>query len=201
MLGCALLSPGLAADSSAHQSHPYPAMATLRFDGTSTLHDFGGGLASQPFTLTLSNGTWSAAADVWAGAMNTSHEKRDRKMHEMFATNAFPKLRGWVTNAPIPAPGSGTESTAKLALQIRDRTNTVPVKISHWVEDPGSIRFEAVWTVSLRQFVLQPPSVLGVIRVGDLVQVRAEVVATKPHATGQTSPARPASAPGPSSTP
>src|SRR5688572_31448074 len=60
-----------------------PAKAVIRFAATSTLHDFGGQLSAQPFTLIISNGTWSASADVLAGQMATENAKRDRNMHQM----------------------------------------------------------------------------------------------------------------------
>ncbi len=154
-----------------------PATAVLRFAATSTLHDFGGALAARPFTLVLAGNTWSASADALAGQMDTANEKRDRKMHQMFATNAFPLLRGGVQQAPVPGP-AGTNVT--LELVIRDRTNRHPVQITGWTEDAREIRFHASWFVSLDQYSLKPPSVLGVIRVGDRVQLEADVTATKP---------------------
>jgi hypothetical protein len=153
-----------------------PAMATVRFAGTSTLHDFGGSLPSQPFTLVLSNGTWSAEADVLSGLMNTAHEKRDRKMHEMFATNTFPKMRGSVTAAPVPG-AAGTNAT--LRLKIRDKSHDVAARIIGWTEDARQITFHAAWELSLKDYALKPPSVLGVIRVGDRIKLEAGVTASK----------------------
>jgi hypothetical protein len=153
-----------------------PATATIQFAGTSTLHDFGGSLPSQPFTLVLSNGTWSADADVLSGLMNTAHEKRDRKMHEMFATNAFPKMHGAVTAAPVPG-AAGTN--APLRLKIRDKSHDVAARITDWTEDARQITFHAAWELSLKDYALKPPSVLGVIRVGDRIKLEAGVTASK----------------------
>ena len=163
---------GRGADTSVQR---LPATAAIKFAGTSTLHDFGGSLPSQPFTLVLSNGTWSADADVLSGLMNTAHEKRDRKMHEMFATNSFPKMHGNITAAPIP----GTASTnATLRLIIRDKTNDLAARITGWTEDASAIKFHAVWELSLKDYALKPPSVLGVIKVGDRIQLEADVTAS-----------------------
>lgn len=153
-----------------------PATAAIRFAATSTLHDFGGSLPSRPFTLVLSNGTWSADADVLTGLMNTAHEKRDRKMHEMFATNSFPKMHGTVTAAPIPG-AAGTNAT--LRLIIRDKTNDLTARIDGWIEDASAIKFHAAWELSLKDYALKPPSVLGVIKVGDRIQLEADVTASK----------------------
>jgi polyisoprenoid-binding protein YceI len=161
------------ADASVHR---LPATAAIKFAGTSTLHDFGGALPSQPFTLVLSNGTWSADADVLSGLMNTAHEKRDRKMHEMFATNSFPKMHGAVTAALIPG-AAGTNAT--LQLIIRDKTNALTARITGWTEDVSAIKFHATWELSLKDYALKPPSVLGVIKVGDRIQLEADVTASK----------------------
>ena len=164
----------LVADAAAVQR--LNATASIKFAGTSTLHDFGGSLPSQPFTLVLSNGTWSADANVLSGLMNTAHEKRDRKMHEMFATNSFPKMHGTVTAAPIPGAAA---TNATLRLIIRDKTNDLAVRITGWTENASAIKFHATWELSLKDYALKPPSVLGVIKVGDRIQLEADVTASK----------------------
>lgn len=164
-----------------------PAQALIHFAGTSTLHDFGGQLPAQPFSLILSNGVWFASAEVLSGRMATANEKRDRKMHQMLGTNAFPEIRGVVAGAPLPGP-AGTNVTLKLI--IRDQTNAVPVRISAWAETSHEIKFHADWEVSLEDFGLKPPSVLGVIRVGDRVKLEADVTANKP-ASASTPPTPP----------
>jgi hypothetical protein len=154
----------------------WPAEASIRFDGTSTLHDFGGTLAAQPFVFTLVSNTWSAEADVLAALMNTASEGRDRNMHKMFDTNAHPRLHGSITNAPVPVAG-GTNIV--MAFKIRKQQFNLPVCVSNWTETPGQIQFHAAWDVSLKQYGLKPPSVLGVIRVGDKVSVKADVTVDK----------------------
>lgn len=164
-----------------------PATATIHFAGTSTLHDFGGQLPTRPFLLILSNGTWSASAEVLAGAMATDNVKRDRKMHEMMRTNDYPRVQGTVAGAPIPG-SSGTNVT--LALKIREATQSLSAKVDRWDETPQAIRFHATWELSLKQYGLKPPSVAGVIRVGDTVKLQADVIATKliPASPGTTTP-------------
>lgn len=165
--------------------HRWPAEAIIRFNGTSTLHDFGGVLAAQPFVFTMISNTWSAEADVLAAQMNTASEGRDRNMHKMFDTNSYPRLHGSVSNAPVPVAG-GTNIT--LGFQIRNQKLELPVRVENWTETAERIEFHAGWEVSLKQYGLKPPSVLGVIRVGDKVRVEADVSVdkTKP-APGPTS--------------
>lgn len=171
-----LIPKGVAAENPP-TTQSLPAQALIHFSGTSTLHDFGGQLPTEPFSLILSNGVWFASAEVLSGRMATANEKRDRKMHQMLGTNAFPEIRGVLAGAPVP-DAAGTNVT--LSLIIRDQTNAVPVRISAWSETSREIKFHADWEVSLEDFGLKPPSVLGVIRVGDRVKLKADITAIKP---------------------
>jgi len=167
------------AEESARQLQ-LPAEAVIRFAGTSTLHGFGGELPAQPFLLILSNGTWTASAEVQTGQMLTDNAKRDRRMHEMMRTNDFPRMRGAVLAAPIPGT-AGTNVT--LTLQIRGATNDLTGRISNWQETAESIQFHAKWELSLKQYGIKPPSVAGIMRVGDIVRLEADVKATKTQST------------------
>ena len=174
LLSCCLAALSVARAADAPRA--LPATAVVRFDGTSTLHDFGGQLPALPFALQLSNGTWSATGAVWAGQMATGSDKRDRNMHEMLRTNTFPKVEGVVSAAPVPGP-AGTNVTLK--LKVRDRSLDLPVRITSWTESPETIKFHAIWELSLKEYGLKPPSVVGVIRVGDRVKLQADVTASK----------------------
>jgi hypothetical protein len=171
-----------------------PATATIRFQGSSTLHDFGGRVSTQPFALMLASNAWSASAGVLAGEMDTHNDGRDRAMWKMFETNSYPQVQGSVRRAPRPLP-DGTKVT--LALRIRDQEHDLEVILSRWKEDADSIRFHAEWDVSLTQFKLKPPSVAGVIRVGDKVHLAADVIAFKDGSRSNLPEAKPTTAPKP----
>lgn len=155
----------------------YPATAAIRFSATSTLHDFGGQVPAQAFVLTISNGIWSAAAKVPSGQMETENAKRDRKMREMMEAGAHPWIGGRVSGAAVP--GAAAPGKATLALRIRDKEVELPVAVDGWEETATTIRFHAAWELSLKAYGLQPPSVIGVIRVGDRVWLEADVTANK----------------------
>jgi hypothetical protein len=154
----------------------FPARAAIRFAGSSTLHDFGGQLPAQPFLLAISNGAWSASANVLSAQMATGGEKRDGKMHQMLGTNAFPRMSGTVVGASLPV---NEEADAILNLTIRDTARDLPVRITGWKESSSRISFHAEWIVSLKAYGLNPPSVIGVIRVADSVKLAADVTADK----------------------
>lgn len=46
-------------------------------------------------------------------------------------------------------------------------------------QDASAIKFHAAWELSLKDYALKPPSVLGVIKVGDRIQLEADVTASK----------------------
>lgn len=154
----------------------WPAEAIIRFAATSTLHDFGGEVPAQPFVLTVASNSWSAEASVLSGTMGTGNGSRDKKMHEMFNTNDYPRIHGKVAAAPIPI---SAPTNATLRLTIRDQLQDVPVEISRWSETISNVTFHATWKLSLKQFKLKPPSVIGLVRVGDTVQLQADVTARK----------------------
>jgi len=164
----------------------WPAEAVIRFKATSTLHDFGGAVPAQPFTVTVSSNHWAAEADVLSGLMNTASAKRDQSMHEMFKTNDYPRFHGKVAPAAIAALG---KTNVTLSLKIRDQQHDLPVVVSAWSETDSNLTFHAEWAVSLKQFKLKPPSVLGVLKVGDTVQLSADVTARKTPALTNSIPA------------
>jgi polyisoprenoid-binding protein YceI len=132
----------------------------------------------------VSSNGWSAEAEVPAGQMNTASEGRDRNMHKMLNTNSHPYLRGSVTNAPIPGV-NGTNIT--LHLNISGKPVALPVQVTGWTESAGRIQFHAAWSVSLKQYGLKPPSVMGVIRVGDAVSLEADVTVDKTKSASEPS--------------
>lgn len=172
----ALMAVAQACPAQSSLPEQWPAEAVIRFSATSTLHDFGGAVAAQSFLLTTVSNRWVAEADVLSGSMDTANDKRDAKMYEMFNTNDYPRLHGKVVIAASP---SDAPTNAVLSLKIRDEEHDLPVRITHWEQTATNLHFHAEWRVSLKQYKLKPPSVMGVIRVGDTVTLDAEVTATR----------------------
>ncbi len=166
------------------REQPLSAVAQIVFRGTSTLHDFEGRVTTQPFALLLATNAWSAQAEVFGGEMTTANDRRDRNMWMMLDTNTYPRLSGAVRNAPYPPPGG---TNILLSLRIRGHQLDLPVTIANWSETPDAVRFHAEWILSLKDYGLKSPSVLGIIRVGDTVRLSADVTATKSgSATGSS---------------
>jgi len=156
----------------------------IRFFGSSTLHDFSGEVSARPFQLTphidASNGRawWSGSIEVAVVDMNTGIERRDRKMRAMFDADRFPHIVAdlpGIRSAALARARSGVESNFDFSLTIRETKRPVTAKISNWTEDERRASFGAEFELSLDSFGLEVPPVLGLLRVGDVVRVRAQV--------------------------
>lgn len=174
LIALALLAPGLRADTA-------KSTATIVFKGTSTLHDFEGSVTSQPFLVTFKQDSEtgqvvvSAAAAVSVANMTTAHKKRDKNMLKMLDQKNFALISGTLADAPIPAEGTGK---AVLKLKIRGVEKNVEATLSHWKRADDQVSCEMALDVSLKAFGLKPPSVLGLIRVGDTVHVECNLQGT-----------------------
>lgn len=154
--------------------------AEIEFQGTSTLHDFSGAAKTEPFDVLVEpdNGALivSGTATVAVARFDTRHARRDENMRKMFDSARFPFATGALVSARIePA----RDSSATLALTVRDRTIRVPATIRNGRTEDGAIRFDLDLVLSLREIGLAPPVLLGVIRVGDRVPVRVRVALEK----------------------
>lgn len=159
------------------------ATAEVEFKAKSTLHDFRGHVASQPFPLSIvetgGKRTWSAEAEVTVGDMDTKNKGRDEHMRDMFNEKLYPRIKAVIENAEVPSTNHAVKTTLK--LRIRDKEQSIPVLVTDWKEDADGVRFHAAFDVSLKAFGLKAPPMLGLIRVGDCVKVVGEVTARSTH--------------------
>jgi hypothetical protein len=172
-----------------------PASATLRgacdvaFLVTSTLHDFPGSARCLPFGAV---GTRDAAGnllipsvevEVPVAGMDTRNKSRDGQMREMFLSGRFPRIHAAARDVDVDrlrAGLGGREGKAPLdlLLRIRDVERKVRATASHLKESGERVTFDLEFPVSLREFDLKAPSVLGIIRVGDKVSVKVTFTLT-----------------------
>lgn len=168
------------------------AEAELNFKGSSTLHDFHGHVTARPFDLLLretdGKRTWSAEAEVAVADMDTRNKGRDENMRKMFNAKLHPRIQAVVVNAEVPPTTNPVKTT--LTLRIREKEQSIPMTVTDWKEDGDGVRFRAGFEVSLKAFGLKPPSVIGLIRVADRVNVMANVTA-RPVAGKKTATAAP----------
>jgi len=162
---------------------------SIRFFAQSTLHDFDGQVACQPFIMqTGGNPTGRQVVVplpdviVRVSEMNTGNSSRDKKMWAMFDSEHFPEIKGQFVNLDPETvlrqleSGEVADENLELDLQIRGITHRVKVKAREVKVSPEQIGLIVEFPLSLASFGLKPPSVLGLIRVAD--EVRVEVQTT-----------------------
>ena len=157
----------------------------VRFQGTSTLHDFPGRGVCRPFTAPMVHDAAGRAilpsveVEVPVDGMDTGNKSRDGQMRGMFQADRFPRIRASVRDVDLDRlreeMGKDPEGRAPLdiLLRIRDVERRVSATASNLKETGERVAFALEFPVSLKEFGLKPPSVLGIIRVGDKVSVKA----------------------------
>lgn len=160
----------------------------IRFFGESTLHGFDGQVTCQPFTLISVAETGKSGViqqpmvEVLVVEMDTDNSARDKKMHAMFEQNNYPLIQGLFADLDpdlVLQQLQTVETTPghlEFDLRIREISQRVQALTHDLVITPEQISFTMGFTLSLASFQLQPPSVLGFIKVDDQVQVEAKVL-------------------------
>lgn len=163
---------------------------TIHFFGKSTLHDFEGQVTCQPFVLQTEAAESGRqvirqqVVTVLVSEMGTDNDGRDKKMRAMFDSTNFPEIKGHFADLEpevileqLKATENG-QGSLEFDLQIRKITQHIKAKTSLLTIGPEQIVFTMEFPLSLASFELKPPSVMGIIRVANDVQV---VVQTTLH--------------------
>ena len=178
-----LTAPG-AASADAPASATIQGACDVAFLATATLHDVSGTARCLPFTAVLARDAAgrrilpTVEVDVPVAAMDTGNKTRDGKMREMFQSDRYPRIHASAHDVDVERlrveMGKGREGDASidLLLRIRGVERKVRATASDLKESGERVVFHLEFPVSLRQFDLVPPSVLGIIRVGDKVSVK-----------------------------
>ncbi|MGZ9265390.1 MAG: YceI family protein [Candidatus Deferrimicrobiaceae bacterium] len=173
-----------------------PVSGTIRgacdvaFLVTSTLHDVPGSARCLPFAAVLARDAAgrqvipSVEVEVPVAGMDTRNKSRDVQMREMFRSERFPRIHAAAHDVDVERlrveTGKGREGIASidLLLRIRDVERKVRATASNLKESGERVTFDLEFPVSLGEFDLKAPSVLGIIRVGDKVSVKATFALT-----------------------
>jgi len=173
-----------------------PVSGTIRgacdiaFIVTSTLHDVSGSAHCLPFAAVLARDAAgrqvipSVEVEVPVAGMDTRNRSRDGQMREMFRSERFPRIHAAAHDVDVERlrveTGKGREGIASidLLLRIRDVERKVRATASNLKESGDRVTFDLEFPVSLGEFDLKAPSVLGIIRVGDKVPVKATFTLT-----------------------
>jgi hypothetical protein len=171
--------------ASLSQAETWNGKADLTFDGTSTLHDWGGKVTAQPFKadITFSGGKpqhVKSTVTVKATAMDTQEPKRDENMRKAMEVTDHPLITGKIDADFSEIAASGTPTKLPLALTLLGKPQNITGTISNWQLKGGKASFDLEFPVSMKASGISVPSVLLIIRVGDAVTVRAHVTLTQP---------------------
>lgn len=162
----------------------------IAFNATSTLHDISGSARCQPFTVRVVHDARgremipSVEVEVAVDDMDTRNRSRDRQMRKMLGSDRYPSIRGAAHDVDIARLRGGAEknrgrdASIDLLLRIRDVERTVHATVNNLKESGGHVTFDLEFPLSIGEFNLKAPSVLGFIRVGDKVFVKAAFTLT-----------------------
>lgn len=157
------------------------------FHGTSTLHDFSGTVAAEPFTVTtselgdVSNARANGQIQVKVAKMDTDNKKRDAKMHKSLDESSFPVITVSVKDLkasatkPIMNKALPQPAVIPFTMSLKGRNHSMIAKVSDWRYTDDEISCKITFPVSLAKVGIKPPSVLGVVKVGDGILVKANL--------------------------
>ena len=161
------------------QAETFKGKAEILFDVHTTLgklHSFTGKVASEPFEVTVDSDKINLEVSVVSTNMQTGNKKRDQEMFHMLHTDQHAKITGSAKDLSLEGlkKAAGEQKTAITpTLTIAGVSKPVEGELSGWKDDGKKITFSTKFTVSLKEFELKPPSVIGLIKVHDPVAVTA----------------------------
>jgi len=179
-----------AAPADAPSATGFLGACDIAFLVPSTLHDVSGSARCQPFTVRRTRDATGkevipvVEVEVPVAAMDTRNRSRDGQMREMFRSDRFPLIRGVARDVDVErlrvdiGKARGGNASIGLLLRIRDVERKVLATASNLRESGERVTFDLEFPVSLREFDLEAPSVLGILRVGDKVAVKATLTLT-----------------------
>lgn len=182
-----LLLAGIAALPVLAQESEWSGTCKVDFSGESTLHDFAGTVAAEPFTVTISDLSNPAAATatsrvvVKASGMNTDNEKRDVEMHKCMDVATHPEILVDVdhlavaetrpaADGPVPRP-----TVVPFKMILMGKTHEISGQVSDWSYSEKEVSFTVSFPVSLKDCGIKPPNVLGLVKVKDEILVKASL--------------------------
>jgi polyisoprenoid-binding protein YceI len=158
--------------------------ARISFDGTSTLHDWGGKVAVEPFKadVTMSGDKpqrVKAEVTVKAANMDTAEPKRDANMRKAMKVDAHPLIVGKIDAKFSEIAATSTPTKLPIELNLLGKPQNVTGTISNWKLTGKKATFDLDFPVSLKASGISVPTVLLFIKVGDGIKVHATVTLTQ----------------------
>lgn len=172
---CALLAAMVFAAGTLAGSAAWRGTCAAEFDTKATVDSFVGKAVSEPFTV--ADDAAEVVVNFRIADMRTGKAKRDEEMQHMFHADQWPTLSGAAPAGAVRALAADAADAQELPLRltIGETTRDLVAKVTNVRDEGGSRLFDAAFDVSLKAFGLKAPSVMGLIRVQDIVKVSAHV--------------------------
>ncbi len=165
----------------------YTGTCEIKFSGTSSLRDFSGHVTSPSFKVIVDkkNGELVANWDtvVSVKKMNTSNSLQDSKMYEMFDYLKHPLIKGNFTrfNLSKLPKHSKKPITFPFTITIMKKKKVIDATITDWKVTDSKITFTLKFPILLSDFKLKPPSLFGMVKVGNEVTIKSKFKLIKQH--------------------
>jgi len=169
----------------------------VRFFGDSTLHAFEGTGSCEAFSLAVENSDGrnlvrNGRVEVNVASLDTDIALRNKQMRAMFDSEHFPRIVGdfgdFNPDAFLRAWQDSPDAELDFDLTIRNVTRPVKARVHALQVTLEQIDFTLDFTLSLSSFGLDPPTVLGIIRVADEVRLDIDVNVKRNGSTPATNP-------------
>jgi len=173
------------------QSSEWSGTCKVSFAGKSTLHDFEGTVSAEPFSVKIANfdtptkALATSLVSVKAAKMDTGNAKRDKAMRKCMEVDTFPEITVSVKDlspeltsprmeGPMPEP-----TVIPFKMSLKGKTHDISGKVSDWSYREDKISCTVSFPVSLSAAGIKPPSVLGMVKVEDQIEVAAQLMLSR----------------------
>lgn len=179
-----LLLTALFLSAAALHAETWSGKADITFDGTSTLHAWGGKVRAEPFKADVAMAAGKprsvkAEVIVKASDMDTAESKRDANMRKAMKVTNHPLITGKIDAKFSEIAADGTPTALPVKLNLLGKPQKVTGTISNWKLKGKTATFDLDFPVSMKASGISVPTVLLFIKVGDGVQVHASVILTR----------------------
>ncbi len=163
----------------------------VHFSGESTLHDFEGTVAAEPFNVTISDrsdpakATATSSVVVKAAGMDTGNDKRDVEMHKCMDVATHPEIVVEIDHLAVAATKPASDGAVPrptvipFQMTLKGKVHKVTGQVSDWSYSEKEASFTVSFPVSLKDSGITPPNVLGLVKVKDEIFVRASLQLTR----------------------
>jgi hypothetical protein len=182
---CVTLATGIGAASDP-SSAVWSGNARITFSGTSTLHDWSGTVPARPFTLQVQSSPdgrplhLRSRVVIDAAKMDTADKRRDAVMYRCLKVTEHPRIEALIDVPAVKVASDGkTPSRLPMTLTLLGKPYPLVATVRNWRLTGDRAEFDLHCEVSLSTAGIEVPSVLWLIRVGDVIRLHVAVQLTR----------------------